>query len=148
MQQILSEYYLWIKAAHIIAVISWMAAMLYLPRLYVYHAAVARGSEMSEQFKVMEHRLLRYILNPAMIMAWVLGGLMLYAAPGLLQEGWIHVKLSCLVLMQITHAVYARCRRKFAKDENIKSAKFYRWINEVPTVLMIIIVIMAVVKPF
>lgn len=142
------EHYLWLKALHIIAVISWMAAMLYLPRLYVYHAQAAKGGEASETFKVMERKLLRLILNPAMIAAWLLGGLMLWANPALLEQGWMHVKLAALVLMQLVHALYARWRRQFFRDENTRGDKFYRCWNEAPTVLMIIIVIMAVVKPF
>lgn len=141
-------YYLWIKAVHILAVISWMAGMLYLPRLYVYHAGAPEGSAQAETFKVMERRLLRLIVNPAMIAAWVFGGLMIAANPDVLHQGWMHAKLSCLILMQIVHALYARWRRVFARDGNVRPASFYRWWNEAPTVLMIVIVIMAVVKPF
>ena len=148
MQDLFSQNYEWLRALHIIAVISWMAGMLYLPRLFVYHVDAEKGSAQSETFKTMERRLLRFIINPAMIASWVFGLSMLYANPALLHEGWIHVKLFCLVLMQLTHAFFARCRRAFERDENKYSAKVYRWANEVPTVLMIIIVIMAVVQPF
>ena len=142
--------YLWVKALHIISIIAWMAGMLYLPRLYVYHASLQKANPASELFKTMERRLLRYIINPAMIAAWILGIwlVMIIGWDNIKTEGWFHAKLGLLVLMQITHALFARCRRHFANDENTQSAKFYRIINEVPTVLMIAIVILAVVKPF
>lgn len=146
--EFLLGYYTTIKALHIIAVVAWMAGMLYLPRLYVYHADAAAGSELSETLKIMERRLLRIILNPAMIATWILGALMIMAHPELLQQGWVHVKLTCLVLMQVVHAFYARWRKVFMRDENDRPAKFYRLWNEAPTVLMIIIVFMAVLKPF
>lgn len=148
MQEFFLYNYEWLRAFHIMSVIAWMAGMFYLPRLYVYHVAAEKGSVQSETFKLMERRLLRLIINPAMIASWAFGIAMLIGNPTLLQEGWMHVKLTCLVLMQLTHALYARCRRWFEKDQNTKSDKFYRWINEIPTVLMIIIVIMAVVQPF
>lgn len=139
--------YLWLLAFHIICVMAWMAGMLYLPRLYVYHAGLAPGSEASELFKTMEKRLLRYIINPAMIGAWILG-LTLMVETKAYADGWCHAKLSLLVIMQILHALFARQRRHFEQDRNQKSAKFYRCINEAVTVLMIAIVILAVVKPF
>jgi putative membrane protein len=139
--------YDWIKALHIIAVIAWMAGMLYLPRLYVYHAGATPGSELSETFKIMERRLLRAIVNPAMIAAWVLG-LWLAWAGDHWGEGWFHGKLALLVLMQLVHAGLARWRRDFANDKNKHSARFYRIANEVPTLLLIGIVILAIVKPF
>ena len=139
--------YDWLKALHIIAVIAWMAGMLYLPRLYVYHAGAKPGSELSETFKVMERRLLRAIINPAMIAAWVLG-LWLAWAGDHWREGWFHGKLALLVLMQIVHAGLARWRRDFANDKNKHSARFYRVVNEIPTLLLIGIVILAIVKPF
>lgn len=148
MIDVILQYYLWIKALHIIAVISWMAGMLYLPRLYIYHCGTGKGSETSALFKVMERRLLRIIINPAMIASWVFGGLMLYANPDLLSHGWMHVKLTALILMQITHAAYARWRRHFANDGNRHSQKFYRYMNEVPTILMVIIIIMVIVRPY
>jgi putative membrane protein len=141
------DYYDWIKAGHIIAVIAWMAGMLYLPRLYVYHAGAKPGSELSETFKVMERRLMRAIINPAMIAAWVFGLLLAYLGHHWM-EGWFHGKVALLILMQIIHAAYAKWRKAFAKDENRHDAKFYRIMNEVPTVLLIGIVILAVVKPF
>ncbi len=144
------ELYHWIKALHIIAVISWMAGMLYLPRLFVYHTQVKVGSEASEMLKTMERRLLRYIINPAMIVTWGAGLWLINYTNALDTEQngkWMHYKLSLLVLMQIAHAVMARSRRNFANDKNTKSAKFYRILNEVPTVLMIGIVILVVVRP-
>jgi putative membrane protein len=146
---VLTEWYPWLRALHIISVIAWMAGMLYLPRLYVYHAGVAAGSDQSELFKVMERRLLRAIINPAMIAAFVFGGLLL-ATPGVVDwgAGWIHVKLTAIVLMTACHGFLARWRKQFERDENRHPAKFYRWINEVPTILMIVIVIMVTVKPF
>lgn len=148
MDGFLLENYLWLKSFHLLAVISWMAGMLYLPRLYVYHADAEKGSDTSETFKIMERRLLRFIINPAMIASWLFGGLMLWANPDLLHQGWVHVKLTALVGMQVTHALLARWRRQFAQDRNTHPAKFYRIWNEVPTVLMIVIVFMAVLKPF
>ncbi len=148
MQDFLLQHYLWIKALHIIAVIAWMAGMLYLPRLYVYHADAAKGSEKSETFKVMEYRLLRYITNPAMIAAFLFGVLMLVANPDLMKQGWMHLKFTMLFFMFGVHGLYSRWRKQFARDENTRPAKFYKIWNEVPTVLMIVIVLMAVAKPF
>lgn len=144
---ILTEYYLWIKALHLIAVISWMAGMLYLPRLYVYHCQAAPGSELSEKLKIMERKLLRLIINPAMIAAWIFG-IMLAIVIDMWSSGWLHAKFTLLIGMQIAHALLARYRRHFARDENRHSERFYRILNEVPTVLMIGIVILVVVKPF
>lgn len=143
----LGEAYLWVKALHIIAVIAWMAGMLYLPRLYVYHCEAEPGSRQSETFKVMERRLLRAIINPAMIAAWVFG-LMLVANNDLWAAGWMHAKFALLIVMQLVHAGFARWRRYFARDENRHSQRFYRIMNEVPTVLMIGIVVLVVVRPF
>ncbi len=148
MSDVLLPVYPWLKAFHVIAVIAWMAGMLYLPRLFVYHADAEKGSDKAETFKIMERKLLRLIIMGAMIATWLFGILMLTANPSLLHEGWLHVKLTCLVLMQICHALFARWRKVFERDENTRPAKFYRWWNEAPTVLLIVIVIMAVVKPF
>ena len=137
----------WLLSLHIIAVIAWMAGMLYLPRLYVYHADAKVGSELSETFKVMERRLLRAIVNPAMIAAWILG-LTLATWGHHWGEGWLHAKLALLVLMQVAHAALSRWRRQFAQDRNRHPARFYRAVNEIPTVLMIGIVILAIVRPF
>lgn len=148
MSDFLLGYYDWLRALHIISIIAWMAAMLYLPRLFVYHADTAIGSEVSEQFKIMEKRLLKIIMNPAMIASWIFGISMLLANSALMEEGWMHTKLTAVILMSAVHGILAGHTKKFARDERPKSAKFYRIINEVPTVLMIIIIIMAVVQPF
>tara|TARA_E500000331_G_scaffold356570_1_gene415299 strand:- start:1125 stop:1553 length:429 start_codon:yes stop_codon:yes gene_type:complete len=141
------EIYLWLKALHVIAVIAWMAGILYLPRLFVYHAMQVPGSEMSEIFKVMERRLLKYIMNPAMIIAFLLGGWLIIINPDLLEESWMQFKVIALVIMTGMHASLSRWRRFFAIDENSFSPRFFRIINEVPTVLMIAIVLLAVIKP-
>lgn len=148
MQEILSQHYEWLRALHIISIIAWMAGLLYLPRLFVYHADAEKGSELSETLKIMERRLLRIIMNPAMIFAWLFGGGMLWANPGMFSEPWMHMKLTAVVLMTGLHHVFVRWMKTFGKDENTRPAKFYRFANEAPTVLMIIIVIMAVVQPF
>lgn len=149
MQDILLSNYEWLRAFHIIAVISWMAGMLYLPRLFVYHVAAEKGSVQSETFKVMEWRLLKCIINPAMIAAWILGLSMLYANPGMLEgQGWLHAKLVLVLLMSAVHGVLSKHVKVFKRDENVKSAKYFRILNEVPTVLMIAIVILAVAQPF
>jgi putative membrane protein len=139
----------WILALHVISVIAWMAGMLYLPRLYVYHCGVEVGSPESELFKVMERRLIRAIINPAMVAAIVFGVLLLLT-PGVVDwgSGWIWVKLVAAVAMTGLHGAYSRWRRDFAEDRNTRPAKFYRYWNEVPTVLMILIVIMVIVRPF
>ena len=148
MQDFIIGHYEWFRALHLIAVISWMAGLLYLPRLYVYHADAEKGSELSETFKIMERRLLRVIMNPAMITVWLLGLSMLHANSALLQSGWMHAKLTCVFLLTGFHMLLARWRRAFLTDANKHTARFYRKINEVPTVLMILIVIMVIVRPF
>ena len=149
MSEILLENYLWIKAIHLIAVMSWVAGLLYLPRLYVYHVKAAKGSELSETLKIMERRLLRFIMNPAMIVTWILGLTMIAVNTSVMTSGgWMHAKMLLVVLMSATHMAMAVWRKKFERDENTKSEKFYRVWNEVPTVLMIIIVILVIVKPF
>ncbi len=149
MTGILDGWDLWIKALHVIAVIAWMAGMLYLPRLFVYHVDAAPGSDKSETFKAMERRLMRAIINPAMGLAWIFGLLML-ATPGIVDwsEGWIYVKLAAVVLMSGLHGQLSRWRKDFEADRNRRSARFYRLVNEVPTVLLIVIVVMVIVKPF
>jgi protoporphyrinogen IX oxidase len=139
--------YLWIKAAHVIAVISWMAALLYLPRLMVYHVEAETGSKQSETFKVMERRLLRLIANPALIAAWLTGLWMAYEA-GAFREGWLHGKLALVLGLSAVHGINAKWIKDFAADRNRRTARFYRMANEVPTVLMIGIVILVIVKPF
>ena len=141
------EIYLWLKALHVIAVIAWMAGMLYLPRLFVYHAMQVPGSETSETFKIMERRLLRYIMNPAMIISLLVGGWLIVINPELLEESWMQFKIMALVIMTGVHASLSRWRRFFAIDKNTFSPRFFKVINEVPTVLMITIVVLAVVKP-
>lgn len=142
--------YLWLKALHIIAVISWMAGMLYLPRLFVYHAGATPGSELSETFKTMERRLLRLIINPAMIVAWLLGLALIWlmGKDAFFQAGWLHTKLVLALAMSGLHGYFARLVKQFAADRNRHTPKFYRFVNEIPTVLLILIVLLAVVKPF
>jgi putative membrane protein len=149
MAALLTNLYPWLKALHILAVISWMAGMLYLPRLYVYHADSPAGSPQSETFKVMERRLLRGIINPAMIATFVFGGLLL-SVPGLVDwsQGWIWTKLALVLAMGWVHGLYSRWRRAFEADRNLRSARFYRIWNEVPTAILILIVLLVVVKPF
>ncbi|WP_426125715.1 protoporphyrinogen oxidase HemJ [Pararhizobium sp. PWRC1-1] len=139
--------YLWIKALHIIAVMSWMAALLYMPRLFIYHTDAAPGSEQSETFKMMEQRLLKVIMNPAMMITWVLGLYLAWSVYGF-QGGWLHAKLLLVVLLTGVHIMFSRAVRAFARDENTRSARYWRLMNEAPTLLMILIVIVAVVKPF
>ncbi|HVV41904.1 MAG TPA: protoporphyrinogen oxidase HemJ [Nitrobacter sp.] len=139
--------YDWIKALHVIAVIAWMAGMLYLPRLFVYHCEAEIGSKQSETFKVMERRLLKGIINPAMIVTWLLGLYMAWAGHWYL-SGWFQVKFVLVLAMSGIHGLFTRWVRDFANDRNTKSQKFYRIINEVPTLLMIGIVVMVIVKPF
>jgi putative membrane protein len=139
--------YLWLKAAHVIAVIAWMAGMLYLPRLFVYHCEAEPGSKQSETFKVMERRLLNAIINPAMVLTWALG-LWLAWAGGFLASGWFHAKLLLVLILSGVHGLLSRAVRDFAADQNRRSQKFYRIINEIPAVLMIGIVILVIVKPF
>jgi putative membrane protein len=139
--------YEWVKALHVIAVIAWMAGMLYLPRLFVYHCDAEIGSKQSETFKVMERRLLRAIINPAMAVTW-LAGLYLAFAGHWFSAGWLHGKLLLVIAMSALHGFLARFVKDFAADRNLRDKKFYRIINEVPTVLMVVIVILVVVKPF
>ena len=138
--------YDWIKAFHIIAVIAWMAGMLYLPRLFVYHCEAEAGSKQSETFKVMERRLLKAIINPAMIASWALGIWLVWWG-GFYASGWLHWKVTLVLVLSALHGFYVRWVRDFAVDRNRHSQKFYRIINEVPTILMIGIVLLAVLKP-
>ena len=139
--------YLWLKAFHVIAVIAWMAGMLYLPRLFVYHCDAPKGSIQSETFKIMERRLLKAIINPAMIVTWLLG-LYLVWDGGWYTSGWMHAKFALVLVMSGLHGVYVSRLKDFAADKNTRPAKYYRILNEVPTVLMIGIVILVIVKPF
>lgn len=150
MADFILTHYRWFMALHIIAMVAWMAGMLYLPRLFVYHADAAKGSDLSETFKVMERRLLKAIMNPAMIATFIFGGLMLYANwQGLMMgAGWMHAKLMLVFTLAGLHGFFAATVKRFARDENRRSAKFYRIMNEMPTLSFILIVILVMVKPF
>ena len=139
--------YEWIKALHVISVIAWMAGMLYLPRLFVYHCDAPRGSAQSETFKVMERKLLRGIINPSMIAVWILGPLLAWIT-GAYMDLWLQIKFALVIVLSGIHGFLARCWKDFAADRNTRSERFYRVLNEIPAVLMIAIVILAVVKPF
>jgi protoporphyrinogen IX oxidase len=141
------NFYPWLKALHVIAVMSWMAGMLYLPRLFVYHTDAEIGSVQSETFKVMERRLLRAIINPAMIFTWATG-LWLAWRGFQFTGGWLHVKIALVIILSAAHGYFSASVRRFAEDANTKTARHWRIMNEVPTVLMIGIVILVIVKPF
>jgi putative membrane protein len=141
------DLYGWVKAFHIIAVIAWMAGMLYLPRLFVYHAAAARGSDLAETFKGMERRLLRQIINPAKVVALLLG-FVLAIQGAWFRSGWFHAKLLLVIGLIAVHGFLAASVRRFGRDENIRSPRFYRVVNEIPALLMVGIVILVAVKPF
>ncbi len=144
-----STAFVWIKALHIISVMAWMAGLLYLPRLFIYHCDAEPGSDKSETFKIMERRLLRAIMNPAMVVSLIFGGLLLANLDiDSWTDGWLHSKLLCVILLLGMHGMMNRWWRDFENDANQRPAKFYRVMNEVPTALMICIVIFAVVKPF
>jgi putative membrane protein len=149
-EDLLVGLYPWIKALHVISVIAWMAALLYLPRLFVYHAERGSGrGEPADSFQVMERRLLKFIANPASVSTWVFG-LLLVFTPGIIawDQGWVHVKAALVIAMTVYHHVLVRWWRAFAEGHNRRSARFYRVANEIPTVLMIGIVIMVLVRPF
>ena len=145
----MEQYYLIAKALHIASMVAWMAGMFYLPRLYVYHAEAPVGSAQSELFKVMERRLLRAIINPAMLATWGFGAWLMHIThvlqPG---NGWFHAKLSLLIAMQLLHAYFARTRRAFARDARPHSARHYRIVNEAVTLVFLGIVALVVLKPF
>ena len=145
----LINLYPWTKALHLIAVIAWMAGMFYLPRLFVYHSAVPVGGETSETFKVMERRLLRAIINPAMAATWLLG-ITLVLTPGIIDwsQGWWHVKLLSVLLMSGFHGHLSAARKRFERDERPKSERYWRIANELPTILLAVIVVMVIVRPF
>lgn len=147
--ELLAAGWLWIKALHVISVIAWMAGLLYLPRLFVYHTETEPGSEASERFKVMERRLLRLIMNPAMIATWLFG-LALLGVPGLVDwgAGWIWVKLAAVTALTVLHHVFALWRKDFAADRRRHPPRVYRIANEGPTLAMVVIVVMVIVKPF
>jgi putative membrane protein len=145
----LTPYYLWIKSFHIISVICWMAALFYLPRLFVYHAQTTPGSEMSEQFLIMEERLIKIIMNPAMILTYIFG-ILLILTPGVvsMSEGWLHVKLFFVLLISGLHGLTIKWHKSFKRNERKISHMHFRLANEIPVVIMVVIVIMVVVKPF
>lgn len=147
--EISATAFVWIKALHVIAVISWMAGLLYLPRLFIYHCECEKGSDKSETFKVMERRLLKAIMNPAMAISFITGGLMIYSYGSFLgTETWFVIKVGCLCVLAAIHMHMGKWRKEFEADINQKPQMFFRIANEIPTVLMIIIVIMVIVKPF
>ncbi len=145
-----STFYLLAKAIHIMSIIAWMAALFYLPRLFVYHVSAIKGSDKSETFKVMERRLLKVIANPSMILSWLFGGVLViyFGVIDFSSDIWFHVKLLLVIAMTIFHMVLARYVKVFARDENRRSERFYRIINEVPTVLMIFVILLVIVRPF
>ena len=143
----MTDIYLWIKALHIIALIAWMAGMLYLPRLFVYHSVALAGSPQSETFKVMEWRLLKLIINPAMAATWVFGLLLVWRGD-LFGAGWMQAKFALVLALSAVHVFFSRWVKDFAADRNTRPQKFYRIANEIPTILMILIVILVVLKPF
>lgn len=145
----LGSYYSWLKAAHVISVIAWMAGIFYLPRLFVYHVERAKpGSEMDQTFQVMEEKLLRVIMNPAMISSWVFGLLLLALGSFDFGSGWAWIKIAAVVAMTVFHMWLAKCRKRFVLGENSHSGRAYRLANEIPTVLMFVIVIFVIVRPF
>lgn len=142
-----SGLYLWLKSLHVIGIIAWMAGMLYLPRLFVYHCDAELGSKQSETFKVMERRLLGFIINPAMVVSWA-AGLWLAWSGDFLASGWLHAKIALVLGLSAMHGYFSMAVRAFAEDRNTRSARHWRMMNEVPTLLMVAIVILVVVKPF
>lgn len=147
LKDFLAGYERWLLAFHVIAVISWMAGMLYLPRLFVYHTETTPGSDGYERFKRMETKLLKVIINPAMIVVWILGLTMAWVS-GAWMEGWFHAKFALVLVLSGVHGHYVRLWRDFQKDRNRHDARYYRIINEIPALLMVGIVILAVVRPF
>ena len=143
----LANYIPWILAFHIIAVIAFMAGMLYLPRLFVYHTEAAPGSDSSERFKVMERKLLKGIMNPSMIAVWILGPILVWLT-GAYTESWFQLKFILVIILSGMHGFFVRCWRDFANDRNTRPARFYRIVNEIPALLMALIVILVIVKPF
>jgi len=148
LRDFLFSIYPWIKATHVAAVIAWMAGMMYLPRLFIYHHQAEKGGEAERLFTVMERRLLKGVINPSMIAVWLLAFAMLYANPAILHQGWFMVKFPMVLGISAIHGFYAGARRKFEKGEHPRSERFWRIMNEIPFVMMLVAVYMAVVKPF
>ncbi|MEX0644649.1 MAG: CopD family protein [Parvularculaceae bacterium] len=148
MRDFLLSGYLWIKALHIVAVIAWIAGMMYLPRLFVYHHRAEKGGEAERAFIDMERRLLKGIINPSMIAAWLLGATMVYANPALLGEKWFLVKLAAVIAISAIHGVYAGAEKRFARGERPRTEKFWRFMNEVPFLLVVVAAVMVIVRPF
>ncbi|MBL4620316.1 MAG: protoporphyrinogen oxidase HemJ [Marinicaulis sp.] len=148
MAGLLLQFYLWIKALHLVMVIAWMAGMMYLPRLFVYHHQSQKGGEAEQFFIKMQRRLMKGIINPSMVAVWVLGILMLIANPEILSAGWFHVKLILVVLISAIHGFYASSRRKFETGVRPRNEKFWRIMNEAPFLIMVVIVALVIVKPF
>tara|TARA_Y100001970_G_scaffold294127_1_gene447248 strand:- start:100288 stop:100728 length:441 start_codon:yes stop_codon:yes gene_type:complete len=146
----MEDSYYWLKAFHIVAVITWMAGLLYLPRLFVYHSKAIHGSELSETFKIMEKRLYFGIMMPGMLLSLILGGILFgpYGAVDVKVEIWVWVKLACVLGLLAFHGLLGRWRRDFSKDQNKHGPTFFKVVNEVPTLLMILIIVMVIVKPF
>ena len=147
MSEGLMSIYVWLKAFHIIAVIAWMAGMLYLPRLFVYHCETSPGSAEYDRFVLMERKLMRIIINPSMIAVWILG-LSLAFTLNVWSEPWFMAKMTFVIALSAMHGMFSRWRRAFERGQNVKSQRFFRLVNEVPAVLMMLIVILVVVKPF
>lgn len=148
MQDILLSHYAWLKAAHLIFVIAWMAGLMYLPRLFIYHFQATPGGEADGYFMTMERRLLKGIMTPSMVVVWLIAVTMIYANPGLAAQGWFLVKLVAVIGISAVHMIYAGAQKRFARGERPRSEKFWRIANEVPFVLMIVAVIMVLVRPF
>ena len=148
MRDFLLANYLSIKSLHIVAVIAWMAGMMYLPRLFIYHHQAERGGEAERFFVTMERRLFLGIVNPSIVAVWLLAALMLYARPEIMGQGWFMVKFPMVVGISAIHGFYSRARKAFARGERPRSERFWRVINEIPFVMMLVAVLMATVKPF
>lgn len=144
----LAAHYLWLKAFHIIAVIFWMAGMLYLPRLFVYHHKAEAGGELEGSLLIQERNLLKIIVNPSMIAVWTLAGLMLIANPSLFSAGWFHIKLLLVLVLSGIHGFYAGAQKKFARGERPRTERFWRIMNEGPALMVVAIVLLAILKPF
>lgn len=139
--------YIWVKVVHVLAIISWMAGLLYLPRLFVYHAISDRGSVQSETFKVMERRLLKAIMTPAMIVAWITGSVLIWKG-GFIADNWLQAKIAFVIALTASHFHMGCIVQAFAQDANTRAQRYFRILNEVPTLLMIGIVILVIAKPF